>query len=57
MQLHQADGERARLGISMSWSDCQKKLRPLDETTEQLAKGHERQAEENTARCQAKPTS
>jgi hypothetical protein len=39
MQLHQADGERAGLGISMSWLDRQKELRPLDETTEPLARG------------------
>mgnify|MGYP000464332587 CR=1 FL=1 len=57
MQLHQANREGAGLGISMSWPERQKNVRPLDESTEQLANGHECQAEENTRRCQAKSKS
>lgn len=57
MQLHQADWERAGLGISVSWPERQNEVRPLVKSTEQLANRRERQAEENTRRCQAKPKS
>ena len=57
MQLHQADWERAGLGISVSWPEGQNEFQPLVESTEQLANRSERQAEEYTRRCQAKPKS